>query len=110
MCFHSAPGAVQGLNLAVNDNDLTVTWTAPTVLNGDVSYNVTLSGINLVNDNLIVITPDPVTVTDTMYTVAHSSLPYSNYTAVVVAFTGAGPGPEEEITIQTAEEGQLHFT
>ena len=106
MYFHSVPGAVQGLNLAVNDDNLTVTWTAPTVLNGDVSYNVTLSGINLVDNSPINIISYISTVTDTIYTVAHSSLPYSNYTAVVVAFTGAGASEQRAVSVQTAEEGK----
>ena len=76
---------------------------------GPISYNITLSGINLVDNSPIIITPDAATVLETMYSVPHSVVPHSRYTAVVVAFTGAGPGPEEEITMQTAEEGQLHF-
>ena len=63
--------------------------------NGIVSYNVLLSGVNLVNDTLIDISDSSVNVTETMYSTPHSPLPYSNYTAVVTAFTSAGFGPEE---------------
>ena len=96
---------MQGLTLVVNDNNLTVTWIPPSETNGVVSYNVTLSGINLVDMSPITITPNTATVTDTMYTANHSSTPYSNYTAVVVAFTSAGASPESTVTEQTSEAG-----
>ena len=105
-----ASSAVRELSLAVNSSHLTVTWDAPLMPNGVIMlYSVMLSGINLVDSQSIEIANSSMNVSETMYTVAHSSLPYSNYTAVVVAFTGAGPGPKEEDTVQTAEEGQLHL-
>ena len=76
--------------------------------NGVVSYTVTLSGINLVNNSTIDITSNTATLMETMYTIEHSSVPYSDYTAVVVAMTSAGPGPESTLTVQTSEAGMLY--
>ena len=101
----SEPSAVRELALNVTDNQLIITWETPSIPNGVVSYNLTLSGINLVDMSPITITPNALTVTDTMYTVDHSSIPYSNYTAVVVAFTSAGASPERTVTEQTPEAG-----
>ena len=96
------------LSLSITDDQLIVTWLAPLMPNGPgtINYNVTLSGINLVDNSPINITSYISTVTDTMHTVSHSSLPYSNYTAVVVAFTGAGASEQRAVSVQTAEEGK----
>ncbi|XP_064396510.1 phosphatidylinositol phosphatase PTPRQ-like isoform X2 [Halichondria panicea] len=100
-----APTPVQRLALVVNDTHLIVTWIAPMSPNGVIiGYNVTLSGINLVNSMEIGIDPNSVIVTDTSYTVAHTSIPYSDYTAVVFASTSAGDSTEETVTEQTLEE------
>ena len=74
--------------------------------NGAVSYNVTLSGINLFNNNSITISPDAATVLETMYSVPHSVVPYSSYTAVVVAYTGAGASEQRTVTKQVAQAGK----
>ena len=102
------PSAVTELSLNVTDDQLIVTWLAPMMPNGPgpISYNVTLSGINLVDNSSITITSDVITITETMYTVAHSSLPYSIYTAAVVAFTGAGASEQRAVSEQTPEEGK----
>ena len=69
-------------------------------------YSVILSGINLVDSESIGIADSSVNVTETMYTVAHSSPPYSNYTAGVAAFTSAGFGPVRMVSEQTPAEGE----
>ena len=69
-------------------------------------YSVTLSGINLVNNDSLEIDNSTVNVTETMYTVAHSSQPYSTYTAEVAAFTNAGFGPVTMVSNQTLAEGK----
>ncbi len=74
--------------------------------NGVVSYSVTLSGVNLVDSMEIVIDPNSAIVMDTSYTVAHSSIPYSDYTAIVFASTSAGDSTMETVTKQTPEEGK----
>ena len=101
---------MQRLALVVNDTHLIVTWMAPMSPNGVIiGYNVTLSGINLVNSMEIEIDPNSVIVTDTSYTVAHTSIPYSDYTAVVFASTSAGDSTEETVTEQTLEEGMILY-
>ena len=75
--------------------------------NGVISlYSVMLSGINLVDSQSIEISNSLMNVTQTMYTVAHSSLPYSNYTAEVSAFTAGGFGPAVVDFEQAAVEGK----
>ena len=69
-----------------------------------VSYSVSVSGINLVDNQMIAITSSAVNVTETMHTI--DILPYSNYTAEVVAFTSAGFSPSRTATIQTPEAGE----
>ena len=100
---------MQGLTLVINDTHLTVTWDPPLMPNGPgiVRYSVTLSGINLVNSQAIEIDFSSVNVTQTIYSTLHSPLPYSNYTAVVTAFTSAGFGLESTFTVQTPEAGML---
>ena len=107
LIFFLAPTAVRELTLTITDNQLMVTWMVPSMPNGpeSISYNVTLSGIVLVDMSPIAITPDSATVTDTVYTVNHTSTPYSNYTAVVVAFTSAGASAERTFTEQFPEAG-----
>ena len=70
-----------------------------------IGYNVTLSGVNLANSDVINISENSEIVTDTSYTVAHTSIPYSDYTAVVFASTIAGDSTVETSIIQTPEEG-----
>ena len=117
-CFHlyncnflfshlsSEPSAVVGLSLNVNASHLIVTWIVPMTPNGMVRYDVILSGVNLVNNMPIDISSSSMNVTETMYTVAHSSLPYSNYTAMVTAFTDGGFGPVSTVTEQTPVDGE----
>ena len=95
---------VQQLDITVNGSHVIVTWNAPTNPNGVVSYNVTVSGINLL-DNSSVLTSTTVTISDTEYIIPHTSLPHSKYTAVVVPHTSAGGGPSETDTVQTAQAG-----
>ncbi len=97
---------MQGLDLVVNDAHLIVTWMVPMMPNGVIiGYNVTLSGINLVNSMEIEIDPNSTVINETSYTMDHTSIPYSNYTAVVFASTSAGDSTDETFTIQTPEEG-----
>ena len=100
---------MRGLTLTITDNQLMVTWMVPSMPNGpgSISYNITLSGINLVDSSPIDITSNTATVTDTMYTVDHTSIPYSNYTTVVVAFTSTGASPERIVTEQFPEAGEI---
>ena len=74
--------------------------------NGAVRYNVTLSGINLFDNSSIIITPDTATVIARVYTIDHLVVPYSSYTAVVVAYTGAGASSERTVTKQVAQAGK----
>ena len=103
----SAPSAVRELTLTVNASHLIVTWDVPMLPNGMISlYSVMLAGINLVDSESIEIDDSSVNVTETMYTVAHSSLPYSNYTAQVSAFTIGGFSPAVVDFEQTPAEGK----
>ncbi len=96
-----------GLALNVTGSQLIVSWDTPSTPNGVITgYNVTLSGVNLVNSMGIGIDPNSAIVMETSYTVAHSSIPYSDYTVVVFASTSAGPGPLTTVTEQTDEEGE----
>ena len=95
---------VQQLDIMVNDTHVIVTWDAPVDPNGVVSYNVTVSGINRL-DNASVLNPTTVFVTETEYIIPHTSVPYSEYTAVVVPQTSAGSGPSQTDTVQTPEAG-----
>ena len=107
--MYAVPTAVQQLNIMVNDTHVIVTWDAPADPNGVVSYNVTVSGINLLN-NASVLTSTPVGLAETEYIVSHTSVPYSEYTAVVVPQTSAGSGPSEMLSTQTDQEGDLIHT
>ena len=103
----SAPSAVVGLALDVTGSQLIVSWDTPSTPNGVITgYNVTLSGVNLVNSMGIGIDPNSAIVMETSYTVAHSSIPYSDYTAIVFASTSAGDSGVETVTVQTPEEGK----
>ena len=103
--YPTVPGPVEDLRLVINDSHLTVTWDVPLMPNGVISvYRVMLSGINLV-DSLEIVNSS-MNVTQTMYTVAHSSQPYSTYTAEVAAFTSAGFGPVTMVSNQTLAEGE----
>ncbi len=105
-CHTSVPTPVQELSLVVNGTHLTVSWNPPLLPNGVVSYNVTLSGVNLANNEAITISENSAIVMETSYTVTHSSIPYSDYTAVVFSSTSAGPGSMTTVTEQTDEEGE----
>ena len=98
------PTVVQLLNITVNDTHVIVTWDAPADPNGVVSYNVTVSGINLIDD-ASVLNLTTVVLAETEYTIPHTSVPYSEYTAVVVPQTSAGSGPSQTDTVQTPEAG-----
>ncbi len=106
--YSSAPSAVVGLALNVTGSQLIVNWNPPSTPNGVViNYNVTLSGINLANSKVIEIGPNSAMITmGTSYTMDHTSIPYSRYTAVVFASTSAGPGPTTTVIVQTPEEGE----
>ncbi len=106
-CHTSVPTPVQELSLVVNGTHLTVSWDPPLLPNGVVSYNVTLSGVNLANNEAITISANSAIVDETSYTVAHSSISYSNYTAIVFASTSAGDSTMETVTKQTPEDGNL---
>ncbi len=69
-----------------------------------IGYNVTLSGVNLANNEVINISENSKIVTDISYTVSHTFIPYSDYTAVVFASTSVGPGPMTTVTEQTPEQ------
>ncbi len=103
----SAPTPVLALGLIVAASEIAVSWNPPLLPNGVVSYNVTLSGINLANNEAITISENSAIVDETSYTVAHSSIPYSNYTAIVFASTSAGDSGGETVTEQTPEEGMI---
>ncbi len=101
----SAPTSVQELTLNVSATEITVTWMAPMMPNGVIiGYNVTLSGVNLVNSMEIGIDPSSAIVMVTSYTVPHTSIPYSDYTVVVFASTSVGPGPMTTVTERTNEQ------
>ena len=107
VCIMSlAPSAVRNLSLSINGSQLTITWQAPSMPNGPetINYSVSVSGINLVDNQMIAITSSAVNVAETMHTI--DTLPYSNYTAEVVAFTSAGSSPSRTATIQTPEAGE----
>ena len=105
--YPTVPGLVEDLSLVISDSHLTVTWDVPLMPNGVISlYSVMLSGINLVNNDSLEIVNSSMNVTQTMYTVAHSSQPYSTYTAGVAAFTSAGFGPARMVSNQTLAEGE----
>ena len=108
MCVFAAPTIVQLLDITVNDTHVIVTWDAPADPNGAVSYNATVSGINLLN-NASVLNPTTVFLSETEYIVPHTSVPYSEYTAVVVPQTSAGSGPSQTDTVRTLEAGTYGF-
>ncbi len=99
---------MQGLTLAVSATEITVSWMAPMMPNGVIiGYSVTLSGINLANSEVIEITASSAVTSETNYTVDHTSIPYSNYTAVVFASTSVGPGPMATVSEQTDEQSMI---
>ena len=102
----AVPTTVQQLNITINSTHVIVTWNAPADPNGVVSYNVTVSGINLLN-NASVLASTTVFLAETEYIVPHTSVPYSEYTAVVVPQTSAGSGPSQTDTVRTLEAGEL---
>ena len=104
--FPLVPTPVQGLDLEVTSNQIMVSWMSPSMPNGVVNYNVTLSAVNLVNSQPpIVINQPSAVVTETMYTVNHISVPYSSYTVMVFASTSAGNSDTVTMTVVTPEAG-----
>ncbi len=96
------------LGLIVTASEITVSWDPPLLPNGVVSYSVTLSGVNLANNEAITISTNSAIVNETSYTVDHTSIPYSDYTAIVFASTSAGDSDVETVTVQTPEDGMIY--
>jgi len=99
------------LSLNTTGGQLVVSWSPPAAPNGMVLYNVSVSAVNLVNNQPIVIPMSTAgNIDNTIYSVSHTALAYSNYTASVTGITTAGPGPVESVTVQTPQQGKLLLT
>ena len=92
---------------AVSFNSITVTWSEPSMPNGEIRrYNITYYETNDESSNSITLeVSDVLGRTQQLMDLD----PFTNYTIIIHAFTGAGIGqPSDPVTVQTDETGINH--
>ena len=89
---------------AISFNSITVTWSEPSIPNGDIRrYNITYYETNDESSNNITLEVSDVLGRTGQLTGLD---PFTNYTIIVHAFTGAGIGqPSDPLIVQTSETG-----
>ena len=92
---------------AVSFNSITVTWSEPSMPNGEIRrYNFTYYETNDGSSNNITLEVNDV-LGRTQQLMGLD--PFTNYTIIVHAFTGAGIGqPSDPFTVQTNETGIVY--
>ena len=92
---------------AVSFNSITVTWSEPSMPNGEIRrYNITYYETNDESSNSITLeVSDVFRRTQQLRNLD----PFTSYTIIVYAFTGAGIGqPSDPVTVQTNETGIMY--
>ncbi len=102
--IHLAPSEVLEIRFTHDGTNFNISWDEPLQPNGILTYNITLTGINLLRSNQILFEEGVVTEQEFLLEVA--SVPYTFYTASVVPQTGGGVGPETNATLSTDQESK----
>ena len=95
-------------NLVATDLNFTlinITWDEPEMTNGIVSYEVTVTGVDLATQ-LSVLNVTAAT-NETQYSIRTDVEIYAQYVVMVTAITGGGRGPTVEADFTTPEGGKL---
>lgn len=100
------PSPVRNLTVSYNETHITVTWMEPDMPNGEISYNVSVFGMDLATNEVVFDEAiGSVTVTEIVF--EHDVEPYALYVIEVVSITGAGPGNTTTDGFETPEGGTL---
>ena len=99
--FSSEPSVVRRLNTTYNSSHLVVSWESPEMPNGNVSYNINITGQDLATNREFLNVSH--VLSETMYVLIHNIEPYAQYTATVSAMTGAGEGNSTSDSFETPE-------
>ena len=91
------------MNVSSNNTHLIVTWEPPSEPNGIVTYTVQLLETDLLQSTTVNITSQEVS--ELLLIVEFVAKPYRQYTANVIARTGAGMGESEDGVLITPEGG-----
>ena len=103
--FDTAPSApINVMATAVSFNTITVTWSEPSMPNGEIGrYNITYYETNDGSSDNITLEVSDVSGRTQQLTDLD---PFTNYTIIIHAFTGAGIGqPSDPLIVQTNETG-----
>ena len=84
---------------------INITWDEPQTPNGIVSYEVSITGVDLATQ-LNVLSETAVT-NETQYSVEAALEVYAQYVVMVTAMTGGGQGPTVVTNLTTPEGGKL---
>ena len=104
--FAAAPTEVRNLlATAPNFTLINITWDEPETPNGIVSYEVTVTGVDLATQ-LSVLNVTAAT-NETQYLLGTTVEVYAQYVVMVTAITGGGRGTPVETNFNTSEGGEL---
>ena len=98
------PTEVQMLDITDNIDTLRVTWNQPLEPNGNISYSVTIIGMDSLSGTIFL--NETVEVTSLKFDISDRRI-FSKYSVIVVPQTQAGMGPVSMTTLQTPEEGWI---
>ena len=107
-CSHLVCGVTEVRNLVATRLDfslINITWDEPQMPNGIVSYEVNVTGVDLVTQ-LNVLSETAVT-NETQYSVEAALEVYALYVVMVTAMTGGGPAQTVVTNLTTPEGGKL---
>lgn len=79
-----------------------ISWEEPEFLNGNVTYDFTVTGVNLASETIVLNRTESLTATE--YEFAIQS--FSNYTVVVTSRTGSGNGNPVATSFETLESSK----
>ena len=101
---------MRNLTFSYNESHIAVMWIEPEMPNGEISYNVSISGMDLAT-NETVLDGMMGSLTATQVTFMHMVEPYALYTIECVPVTIAGSGRPTTVSFQTPEGGKnSHIT
>ena len=95
-------------NLVATNLDFTlinITWDEPEMTNGIVSYQVTVTGVDLATD--LIALNMTAAANETQYSIRTDVEIYALYVVMVTAITGGGRGPTVETNFTTPEGSKL---
>ena len=90
---------------APNFTLINITWDEPEMTNGIVSYELTVTGVDLATE-LIALNVTAAT-NETQYLIEAAVEIYAQYVVMVTAITGGGRGPTVETNFTTPEGSKL---